>query len=965
MNPSEIKQKCTVSLVSMMILLVGDSNNNILLYEKYSHSYMLDTLEVRRSFKITDANLEFIKACYISDNWVGFDCCCKLTISTNTTNSVENLSTNKKQTCLDSYMGMNKVKKPRTYKMKTDAKIPVKETNKPNTKAIIQDGRECEATTENMNSQEVKKSPLCDVKKGGDNPKVELLDSKSIGNFNKSTYKFKKTREKTTEQLDEKVLSLSSILDEEQSSELKRGVAESRNCDDQWKLVEVSGRTSDDASNEQRMSATVNPPTNNGNETVTTKKKKATHLLGAQTIKPSEETNQFEQCLEDSKLNCTFIKNMSKKYLFETNQPNVNECMENKDDSSHGNPKEIMDNPDSTVDHVEFRRYFGSPEPKNQRRSINGSAFDFFPQKSIKWRSPLVHSPTVKYSPLRPADFNFEGERVDHLKENVDSMGFQDSFSSKNSNATDNSDKQANHFMEPVKKKSKHQFPLTDQEYTEDANESFSTRLKGLEDICDPEYFGLSNRRKESAVKYYSKLMNTNTRTDENSIKPHRNNMPQSGTGQNSADNKAETFQATQDLFSQSDFLAMSKELDISMSSGRMASKTPDLPAGGGGIVPTSFHPSSNPEYRNTFSNVTYNRNNGPNNFDAALPSTSKTCLDTRPIRPSSRSEISGRYAADHRYYNPYISNESSYSPRQSHYFGYPPPKSEHFYQRPMPTPPNICLCCGHPPVRHVNDNYRYNSRFENPITTPPYYGYMDERSPYSNRATMYPRVNDIPENYIDSCLQQLDVEPVNHLPHTNNSSHLNHLQTGRNREHLQTIKPESSMVHRANFNFQDNQLKYPEDDRKENIESQSLPPSFENRRTSFFTPIVENNQDCRLNLHCERQPENNRRFIKEIFTPTRKPQLLHNSPGYNRVPTVPKTTNIPIPQFRQRNQLNFNSFEERLDNIIMPNQGFSSGIPHQGVERYNNYNMPPCSNPNRQFIMDRFTDPNNHRDTQ
>lgn len=83
-----------------------------------------------------------------------------------------------------------------------------------------------------------------------------------------------------------------------------------------------------------------------------------------------------------------------------------------------------MDNPDSTVDHLELRRYFASPDPRNQRRSDNRPpAFDFFPQKSIKWRSPLVHSPTVKYSPLRPADFNFESKRVDHFKENSDSIG--------------------------------------------------------------------------------------------------------------------------------------------------------------------------------------------------------------------------------------------------------------------------------------------------------------------------------------------------------------------------------------------------------------------------------------------------------------------------------------------------------------------------------------------------------------
>lgn len=36
LNPSELEEKPTLSLDSSMILLVGDSDNNILLYEKYS-----------------------------------------------------------------------------------------------------------------------------------------------------------------------------------------------------------------------------------------------------------------------------------------------------------------------------------------------------------------------------------------------------------------------------------------------------------------------------------------------------------------------------------------------------------------------------------------------------------------------------------------------------------------------------------------------------------------------------------------------------------------------------------------------------------------------------------------------------------------------------------------------------------------------------------------------------------------
>lgn len=536
----------------------------------------------------------------------------------------------------------------------------------------------------------------------------------------------------------------------------------------------------------------------------------------------------------------------------------------------------------------------------------------------------------------------------------------QDSFSSRHSNATDISDKQVSHFIEPAKKKSKHKFPLTDQEYTEEENESFSPRVKGLEDICDPEYFGLSNRREDSAVKYYSKLMNTSTRSDESITKPPRNNVPQTGTVKKSADNKAEMFESSQDLFSQGDFLALSKKMDISRASGHKEPKTPELHARGGSIAPPSFPQPSNAEYMNNFSNVPYNRNNGHDNFNATIPSTPKTCFDTGPVRPTSHSQSTGRYAADPRYYNPYVLNEPGYSPHQSHYFSYQPIKPEHFHQRPMPTTPNICLCCGHPSVRQVNENYRYNPRSEDPMGTHPYNGYMDERSPYSNSSAVYPRVNDIPENYIDSCLQQLDVEPVNHPSDRTNSVYRNNLQTDTIRKNAQPFNPEHSMVPRTNLNFENNQLIYP-DNQKEKINRQFLAASgFEQHSTSLFAPIVENNQHYPQNVHRERQPENNRRFIKEVFTPTPKPQLLHNSPPYNRATTLPN-----VPALSQRKQLNFNSFEERLDNIIMPNQGLPSRFTHRGVDRYNNYNMLPCSNPNRQFLIDRFMDPNSHRGTQ
>lgn len=173
------------------------------------------------------------------------------------------------------------------------------------------------------------------VKEGGDNQKVKLVDSKRTDNFNKNTFNIKKTEGKTIQQLDKTFLPLASVLDEEPISTSKSDIVESRTCDKPSNLV--FGGTSE-ATSEQTICTTVSTPTKNSTESGTTKGKRANHIR-ANNIKHSEGTNQFEQGLEASTLNSTFMKNISKKYIFEANQPKVNECMENKADSSHGKPK--------------------------------------------------------------------------------------------------------------------------------------------------------------------------------------------------------------------------------------------------------------------------------------------------------------------------------------------------------------------------------------------------------------------------------------------------------------------------------------------------------------------------------------------------------------------------------------------------------------------------------------------------
>lgn len=88
LNQSTIEQHCTLDLNSFMILLVGDSFNNILVYERYrfvftsnvmfyiihflpfcSHDYLLQNCEIQKVVTVQHQEKNEVKAYFISDEW--------------------------------------------------------------------------------------------------------------------------------------------------------------------------------------------------------------------------------------------------------------------------------------------------------------------------------------------------------------------------------------------------------------------------------------------------------------------------------------------------------------------------------------------------------------------------------------------------------------------------------------------------------------------------------------------------------------------------------------------------------------------------------------------------------------------------------------------------------------------------------------------------------------------------------
>ncbi|CAG9857246.1 unnamed protein product [Phyllotreta striolata] len=74
-NVDDVREKCTVTPSSRMTLLVGTSLNEVLLHEDYLTSYLIANPEITKFVKLLSlTGVEFIKAHFISDNWVGIDC---------------------------------------------------------------------------------------------------------------------------------------------------------------------------------------------------------------------------------------------------------------------------------------------------------------------------------------------------------------------------------------------------------------------------------------------------------------------------------------------------------------------------------------------------------------------------------------------------------------------------------------------------------------------------------------------------------------------------------------------------------------------------------------------------------------------------------------------------------------------------------------------------------------------------
>ncbi|KAF5306943.1 hypothetical protein FQA39_LY00173 [Lamprigera yunnana] len=84
-NVELIKSHSSVKKESIMTLLVGDTDNCVLLHKSFKHSDFIQTPSVENRIKLADNYHEEISAHFISADWVGIDCQDSLTLPYNTT----------------------------------------------------------------------------------------------------------------------------------------------------------------------------------------------------------------------------------------------------------------------------------------------------------------------------------------------------------------------------------------------------------------------------------------------------------------------------------------------------------------------------------------------------------------------------------------------------------------------------------------------------------------------------------------------------------------------------------------------------------------------------------------------------------------------------------------------------------------------------------------------------------------
>ncbi|KAF7279927.1 hypothetical protein GWI33_006598 [Rhynchophorus ferrugineus] len=478
-NVEDLQVNSTVNLNSTMTLLIGDSDNNLIIYEKYSHSYMLDVPKIEKLIKIETADLYYISADFISDDWIGFDCNCKVELVP------ENLSkpslNRNKQTMIDSYMQKTKTCTSNKKKITEDGGA-----ENPN---VRQSNGESYLNTENKENLYI--GDQCNTSKNICTP-----SEKNIVETPSST-----TKEDNLKLSDENI-----PMSQQFIFSAKKPIAQKRKrllVGTKIKPRKIIPRKQSRQNSETTEDQTEQPPVQVTGEKVSFKDNVSPDLR--YTVKEIVEPEQ-----EELKLNSEERKD----FIHFSNEIFGEEFMRLLEDhnkniaETNGNDKEIIQN---LTDKSNC-----AVADSGQKSPIMSNFYEINQSKSIKWRSPLIQSPCGRFSPSSTRncvlDNGAPGNKENHHRNNEFNSGIQEySFDFSRPTQSQHTDK----IQTPSSRKTT-KFPITDQDCRYDVTPS-NKKQKVDTDIIDLEHFGLGNVKlnasneksvisQSSACDYFSQL---------------------------------------------------------------------------------------------------------------------------------------------------------------------------------------------------------------------------------------------------------------------------------------------------------------------------------------------------------------------------------------------------------------------------------------------------------------------------
>ncbi|KAJ8983995.1 hypothetical protein NQ317_008700 [Molorchus minor] len=518
-NPDDLLEKSTVNVNSTMILIVGNVLNEILAYEKYKHSYMIKNNVITKVIEV-DSVCPEVAAHFISSDWG------TITPTLNPIFQKEKPKSEQKVT-----------KKPRREVKSSKSEVKIKPSNKGNQKNKDRKGK-----VDKKNKKASGEKLVTDVEQKETNTNG-VTDDKTIDIGVCVSEDARQLRNEELVRPKDQSPSGSVLIDE---NENPPEAIEETNDEDDDVLDRVSETSGASLFSDQLSSAVFAEHMDKISEEVekAMQKERNEEEDGVQ-----EERNGGSplQNIEDPKPIIDFDDKLSKKsllyYSYKKKEgagkrqkladfkfPNKRKIthraiIENQPDSTQGENfyaiTEMLEPASSNMN----RKCSAKAFPNNETRSRDERSAENA-QKSITWRSPLVFSPAVKYSPKLSFQDRYSREEaeVDNHNNNNDTT-LETSVSSKGTNNimvnVQKTPSQRNK-IQIISRSRGTKFALCDKDYTEE-NQQDETGIQESSkedalDICStsfleklgiPRMTTRHTRKHDSspAADYYSQLL--------------------------------------------------------------------------------------------------------------------------------------------------------------------------------------------------------------------------------------------------------------------------------------------------------------------------------------------------------------------------------------------------------------------------------------------------------------------------